>query len=113
MLHVATIAAPATSQRTSVLASARRRLEVLENAGAVALFGAAAHEFTDDLTVQRLDVEDVAVVGDRAVALMVQRGRRPDGTWVERRLSAILAGEADQPVLHGTWVGGLDAASRA
>lgn len=108
---MATLAAAATPDRIAILAAARERLRVLEHAGPVALFGAAAREFADELTVQRLDVEDIAVVGRQAVALMVQRGRRHDGAWVERRLSAVLV-EGSAAVLHPTWVDGLDAASR-
>ncbi len=50
-------------------------------------------------------------VGGKAVALMVQRGRGDDDLWVERRLSAVFDAEAE-PVLHGSWVDGLDSASR-
>jgi hypothetical protein len=109
---MAVAAAQVTLPRSAVIAAAREQLRVLETAGAVSLFGAAAHAFTDDLTVQRIDVDDVAVVGAQAVALMVQRGRRPDGTWTERRLSAVFHDDAP-PALHGSWVAGLDAASRA
>ena len=109
-MAVATVSA--VPQRSAVIAAAREQLRVLETAGAVALFGASATAFTDDLTIQRIDVEDIAVVGSQTVALMVQRGRRSDGTWAERRLSAVF-GDAGAPVLHGSWVGGLDAASRA
>lgn len=109
---MAVAAAPVASNRPALIAAARERLSVLESAGAVALFGASAHTFTDDLTVQRIDVERVTVAGPHAVALMVQRGRRRDATWVERRLSAVFAGDAP-PMLYGSWVAGLDAASRA
>ncbi len=108
---MAVASAPSTRRRSDVINSARRHLAVLEYAGAVALFGAAARDWTDDLTVQRLDVEDVTAVGGRAVALMVQRGRDHDGLWVERRLSAVFDGDSE-PVLHGSWVDGLDSASR-
>jgi uncharacterized Ntn-hydrolase superfamily protein len=109
---MATVSAPSTRRRSDVINAARRQLSVLEQAGPVALFGAQAHRWTEDLTSQRIDVEDIAAVGGRAVALMVQRGRREDGTWIERRLSAVLDGDAE-PVLHRSWVDGLDSASRA
>jgi hypothetical protein len=109
---VATVSAPSTRRRSDVINGARRQLKLLETAGPVWLFGAQAHRITEDLTTQRIDVEDIAAVGGRAVALMVQRGRRQDGTWVERRLSAVLDGDAE-PVLHDSWVDGLDSASRA
>ncbi|MGI8750212.1 MAG: hypothetical protein ACR2J6_06650 [Thermoleophilaceae bacterium] len=109
---MATVSAPTTRRRSDVINAARRQLKVLESVGPVALFGAQAHRWTDDLVVQRIDVEDVAAVGDRAVALMVQRGRDHDGLWVERRISAVLNGDAE-PILYGSWVDGLDAASRA
>ena len=101
-----------TPRRAELVAAARERLEVLESAGPVALFGASAHRFTEDLGAQRLDVEDVVAVRDRAVALLVQRGRGNDGLWVERRLSAVFD-DAAEPVLHGSWVDGLDSASRS
>ena len=109
---MATVSAPSTRRRSDVINAARRQLAVLEEAGPVALFGAQAHPYTEDLTAQRIDVEDVAAVGGQAVALMVQRGRGTDDLWIERRLSAVFDGDAE-PVLHGSWVAGLDAASRA
>jgi len=109
---VATVSAPTTRSRSDNVDSARDRLEVLEVAGPVALFGAQAHVWADDLSVQRIDVEDIAAVGGRAVALLVQRGRDHAGCWVERRLSAVFA-NGGEPVLYGSWVDGLDSASRA
>jgi D-serine deaminase-like pyridoxal phosphate-dependent protein len=110
--RVATIDAPVRNPRKAdLIASARERLEVLDTAGPVALFGASAHGFTDDLGAQRLDVEDVVAVGGKAVALLVQRGRGTDDLWVERRLSAVFDADTE-PVLHGSWVSGLDSASR-
>lgn len=110
---MATLPAPAASpERAELIAAARERLAVLDGAGPVALFGSAAHPFTDDLGPQRIEVEDVVAVGGKAVALMVQRGRGDDGGWVERRLSAVFGEGADAPALHGTWVAGLDSASR-
>ncbi len=108
-MAVATVLA--VPQRSAVIAAAREQLLVLETAARWPCSASAA-AFTDDLTIQRIDVEDIAVVGSQTVALMVQRGRRSDGTWAERRLSAVF-GDAGAPVLHGSWVGGLDAASRA
>ena len=109
---MATISAPTASpQKAALVAAARERLEVLDSAGPVALFGAGAHRFTEDLGAQRLDVEDVVAVGGKAVALMVQRGRGSDDLWVERRLSAVFDA-GSEPVLHGSWVDGLDSASR-
>jgi len=109
---VAVASAPTTRRHSDVIDSARRRLEVLERAGAVALFGAGAREWTDGLTAQRIDIEDIAAVRGRAVALMVQRGRDHGGLWVERRISAVFSDDAE-PILHGSWVDGLDSASRA
>ena len=110
---MATISAPVTSpQRAELIASARERLDVLETAGPVALFGASAHRFTEDLGAQRLDVEDIVAVQGKAVALLIQRGRGGDDLWVERRLSAVFDADAE-PVLHGSWVDGLDSASRS
>ena len=110
---MATISAPVTSpQRAELIASARERLDVLETAGPVALFGASAHPFTEDLGAQRLDVEDIVAVRGKAVALLIQRGRSADDLWVERRLSAVFDADAE-PVLHGSWVDGLDSASRS
>ncbi len=110
---VATVPAPAApALKADLIAAARERLEVLETAGPVALFGAAAHQFSEPLGPQRIDVEDVVAVGGKAVALMVQRGRGPDERWVERRLSAVFD-TGGQPQLHGSWVDGLDSASRS
>ena len=50
--------------------------------------------------------------GGKAVALLIQRGRGDDDLWVERRLSAVFDADAE-PVLHGSWVDGLDSASRS
>jgi hypothetical protein len=109
---VATVSAPSTRRRSDVINNARRQLAVLDEAGPVALFGAQAHPYTEDIGAQRIDVEDIAAVGGHAVALMIQRGQGADGLWIERRLSAVFDGDAE-PVLHGSWVDGLDAASRA
>ena len=95
----------------TLIATARERLGVLEAAGPVSLFGADAHRYTDDLGAQRIDVEDIVAVGGKAVALMIQRGRGDDDLWVERRLSAVFDDEA-APRLYGSWVDGLDSASR-
>ena len=109
---MATVSAPTSSPRKAeLIASAREKLEVLDSAGPVSVFGAGAHRYTEDLGAQRLDVEDVVAVGGKAVALLVQRGRGDDDLWVERRLSAVFDAEAE-PVLHGSWVDGLDSASR-
>ena len=99
--------------KAELIAAARERLAVLDSAGPVALFGASAHRFTEDLGAQRLDVEDVVAVGGKAVALMVQRGRGHDDLWVERRLSAVFEDGVTEPQLHGSWVSGLDSASRS
>ena len=109
---MATVTAPASPPRKAeLIASAREKLAVLDSAGPVSVFGAGAHRYTEGLGAQRLDVEDVVAVGGKAVALMVQRGRGDDDLWVERRLSAVFDAEAE-PVLHGSWVDGLDSASR-
>jgi len=109
---VATLDAPAsTPRKAELIASAREKLAVLDSAGPVSVFGAGAHRYTEDLGAQRLDVEDVVAVGGKAVALMVQRGRGDGDLWVERRLSAVFDADAE-PVLHGSWVDGLDSASR-
>ncbi len=108
-----TLSAPVASPRKAdLIAYAREQLQILETVGPVALFGASAHRFTEDLGAQRLDVEDVVAVGGKAVALLVQRGRGTDDLWVERRLSAVFDAGAE-PVLHGSWVDGLDSASRS
>jgi len=110
---VAALTTPVQSpRRAELVAAARERLAVLDTAGPVALFGASAQRFTEDLGTQRLDVEDVVAVGGKAVALMVQRGRGQDDLWVERRLSAVFEDGITEPRLHATWVSGLDAASR-
>ena len=110
---MATISAPAsTPRRADLIASARERLEVLDQAGPVALFGSTAHPYTEGLGAQRIDVEDVVAVGGKAVALLIQRGRGNDDLWVERRLSAVFDADTE-PVLHGSWVSGLDSASRS
>jgi hypothetical protein len=110
---VATISATplSTPRRQELIEAARERLAVLETAGPVSLFGAAAHPYTEDLGSQRIDVEDVVAVGGKAVALMVQRGQGPGDLWVERRLSAVFEDQG-APRLHGSWVDGLDSASR-
>jgi hypothetical protein len=86
-------------------------LQRLAESGPVTAFGEAGRNWTAGFDTSRFDVEDVAAIGDRPVALVVQRGRRESGEWVERRLSAVF-GDGDGPELYGSWVAGLDAASR-
>jgi hypothetical protein len=86
-------------------------LERLAQSGAIAAFGDAGRGWTSGFDTARFHVEDVATIGDRPVALVVQRGRVTGGEWVERRLSVVF-GDGGGPELHDSWVAGLHAASR-